>query len=326
VGKAPLLPESLPFLNLPQNVILELWEAFNDIAEGFGLTLDEYQEIIRVTLKDYLSYSEKKMNAIALASFQVFDDDENSLIDALEFLSSFALLSGMTVEEKMRYIFGIYDFDESGLLSVDEMTLALRSSISGLTKLSGIDPPSESEIEQISVSAFEEAPTSGSDAGMISRDKFVEYAVKTPEISSWINYYGDLDEVEVESFGGETFSKQLVKREGMPELSLKRDSRSMATMDLDNGSEAWLQIEEKGYSENFVPLEPWQNTGECFLSLASRNTVKCNTENPPPPPPNPHCRTTMTTIPPPLTTQSHSPSPPQSQRPFPTLPRIQHLT
>ena len=35
----------------------------------------------------------------------------------------------MTPEEKTRYVFGIFDFDESGLLSVDEMILALRTTI-----------------------------------------------------------------------------------------------------------------------------------------------------------------------------------------------------
>ena len=50
-----------------------------------------------------------------------------------------------------RYIFGIYDFDESGVLSVDETILALRSTISGLCKLGGLDPPLESEIEAIAL-------------------------------------------------------------------------------------------------------------------------------------------------------------------------------
>lgn len=50
-----------------------------------------------------------------------------------------------------RYIFGIYDFDESGVLSVDETILALRSTIAGLCKLCGLDPPLESEIEAIAL-------------------------------------------------------------------------------------------------------------------------------------------------------------------------------
>lgn len=50
-----------------------------------------------------------------------------------------------------RYIFGIYDFDESGVLSVDETILALRSTISGMCKLCGLDPPLESELEKIAL-------------------------------------------------------------------------------------------------------------------------------------------------------------------------------
>ena len=208
VGRAPLLPESLPFLNLPRSTILELWEAYNDIAEGFGLTQDEFAEIVRVTLKEYLGYSDKKINSLAEAVFNVYDDDENGLIDALEFLSSFALVSGMSYVEKVRFIFGIYDFDESGLLSVDEMTLSLRSCIAGLAKLSGIDPPLESDLEHLAVAAFENAPTAGTGEGMIARDDFVAYAIKTPELSSWINYYGDLEEIEVEMFGGEKVRRE----------------------------------------------------------------------------------------------------------------------
>ena len=43
--------------------VYELWEAFNDIAEGFGLTSEECCEILRVVLKDTLGYSEKKVRA-----------------------------------------------------------------------------------------------------------------------------------------------------------------------------------------------------------------------------------------------------------------------
>ena len=99
IGRAPLLPGPKHFTNLPKSNIYELWEAFNDIAEGFGLTVDEFLEILRVCLKDYLEYSEKKLDQIGKAVFTTLDDDANDLIDALEFLAAFAIMSGMTPNE-----------------------------------------------------------------------------------------------------------------------------------------------------------------------------------------------------------------------------------
>ena len=43
VGKCKYVDVAQPFTNLPQTAMTELWEAFNDIAEGFGLTCGEFQ-------------------------------------------------------------------------------------------------------------------------------------------------------------------------------------------------------------------------------------------------------------------------------------------
>tara|TARA_B110000090_G_scaffold204354_1_gene250342 strand:- start:754 stop:1083 length:330 start_codon:yes stop_codon:yes gene_type:complete len=102
LGRAPLPPGCTRFLNLPRSCIYDLWEAFNDIAEGFGLTIDEFQEILKSALMEYLSITERTLNADTDLVFRAFDDDENNLVDSLEFLSAFALLSGMTPEEKVR--------------------------------------------------------------------------------------------------------------------------------------------------------------------------------------------------------------------------------
>ena len=102
IGRAPLTPGPQHFTNLPKSSIYELWEAFNDIAEGFGLALNEFLEILRVCLKDYLEYDEKKLDQIAKAVFTTLDDDANDLVDALEFLSAFAVISGMNTREKIR--------------------------------------------------------------------------------------------------------------------------------------------------------------------------------------------------------------------------------
>ena len=135
LGRAPLPGGAKRFLNLPRSCIYDLWEAFNDIAEGFGLTIDEFQEILKSALLEYLCVTERTLNGDTDLIFRAFDDDENNLVDSLEFLSSFALLSGMTPEEKVKFIFAMYDFDETQLLSLDEMVLAFRSTLSGLSKL-----------------------------------------------------------------------------------------------------------------------------------------------------------------------------------------------
>ena len=118
----------------------------DDVAEGFGLSPIEFQEIVRVSIKDHTGLTEERLDDLSLKLFYVLDTDENELVDSLEMLSAFAILSGMELEDKVRYIFGIYDFDESGVLTLDECILAMRATIGGLCKIAGISHPLESDI------------------------------------------------------------------------------------------------------------------------------------------------------------------------------------
>ena len=49
------------------------------------------------------------------AAFGVFDTDENELVDALEFLATFAVCSATRPRFKFKFVFDAYDFDESGV-------------------------------------------------------------------------------------------------------------------------------------------------------------------------------------------------------------------
>lgn len=257
IGRAPLLTPPRHFVNLPKTSVYELWEAFNDIAEGFGLTSEEMCEILRVVLKDVLGYSEKKLDGISRALFVTLDDDSNELVDALEFLSALALISGMSHEEKVRFIFGIYDFDESGLLSVDEMILALRSSIAGLCKLSGIDAPLEAQIEHIAIGAFDNIKSI--DGSMITRDKFVHHCITTPEVVSWIEYYADLDDgADEPSRPG--LDKPADKIIASLARAPGRTVRHKAAMDVDGGFAEWAATEKKGLAIDILPQPPWRST------------------------------------------------------------------
>ena len=75
VGKCAYEPVIQPFLNLPKAALDELWEAFNDIAEGFGLTCGEFQDIM-LCLQDHLSMKKADLEDLAKDVFVALDTDE----------------------------------------------------------------------------------------------------------------------------------------------------------------------------------------------------------------------------------------------------------
>lgn len=99
----------------------------------------------------------------------------------------------------------MYDFEESGLLSLDEIVLAFRSTLSGLSKLSRIDPPSEQEIESIIIQSFESVnadsvrnnkePTL--DYQGMEKEAFITFCLNSPEVMSWIDYFDDLEDFDI---------------------------------------------------------------------------------------------------------------------------------
>ena len=143
---------------------------------------NEQRPCVRVCLCAPLCHSTVPSRSL----FVVFDDDRNELVDALEFMSAICVVSGMSRAQKIAFVFGVFDFDESGLLTVDEMILAFRSTISGLCKLSGLDLPPETEIERIAVGAFADARAI--EGSTIDRVGFASYCATTPEIVSWMGF------------------------------------------------------------------------------------------------------------------------------------------
>ena len=58
--------------------------------------------------------------------FWLLDPDNNGICDALEFMSLVAMVSAMEPSDKVKFIYTVYDFSESGELLIDEITLAVR--------------------------------------------------------------------------------------------------------------------------------------------------------------------------------------------------------
>jgi microtubule-associated protein-like 6 len=190
MGRAVLRDECLPFVVYQRESIYSLWESFNDVAEGFGINVDEFKEICSVLQASLGHIRKAALERICETLFDsVLDTDHNGLIDALEMLSAITIVSGLRRKDKLVHVFNLYDFDESAEVTIDEMTLLLKSTMSGLCKFSGIAPPDERRLEMMSQTAFSALSKDKDNA--LTRDEFIDYCDRTPEVRAWLAHFDD---------------------------------------------------------------------------------------------------------------------------------------
>ncbi|GBG25699.1 Echinoderm microtubule-associated protein-like 1 [Hondaea fermentalgiana] len=191
LGKARLREAAQPFANLDQQGVYLLWEAFNDVAEGFGINVDELTEICMALQNTTFMHAPKQVILKIVESvFTALDTDQNNLVDSLEALVTLCMLSGMELRDKAKFCFQCYDFDESGEITVDELTLLLKSCATGLCKLDKETPiPEEIRIEQVAQEAFRKSGKS--EDVRITCEEFVDYCCTTPELIAWCDFFDD---------------------------------------------------------------------------------------------------------------------------------------
>ena len=78
IGKAKIKEEALPFINLPRSLVHDLRQTIYEVAEGYGLTLQELREIIRLCLREFLRIPETNIDEYSDVLFQLFNGDESS--------------------------------------------------------------------------------------------------------------------------------------------------------------------------------------------------------------------------------------------------------
>lgn len=80
-GKAAYLSAATPFLNASEKDVNKLWEAFNDVAEGIGLNMDELSEICRTMQGSLEIHARAEMDQLSSTLFYALDTDEVRLCD-----------------------------------------------------------------------------------------------------------------------------------------------------------------------------------------------------------------------------------------------------
>ncbi|ETV90516.1 hypothetical protein H310_14706 [Aphanomyces invadans] len=248
-GKASFATAALPFLNISEKDVNKCWESFNDVAEGFGINRIEMIDICSPLQDSFEIKAKAEMERITGLLFDAMDTDENGLVDALEFLGALALLSAMTIPQKITFVYNCYDFNESGEITIDELTLAMKSTLTGLCKLSiGRSCPTELVLEEIALFAFRKAGKHPDKC--ITLPEYIKYCETTPEVNTWVCFFDAPRDLSDEHDIGDS--------DVDVEASIPIYSRShSANMDADAPNDLVHQ-----YAANEEPAltQPWQNT------------------------------------------------------------------
>jgi serine/threonine-protein phosphatase 2B regulatory subunit len=96
-------------------------------------------KILQATFKNLIAQSQGKKEIdkdIFLSYFQlpgllgerlltVFDENRNGCVDVREFISSLAVCCRGSLDERLKFMFKLYDFNDDGFVSKDELTFFL---------------------------------------------------------------------------------------------------------------------------------------------------------------------------------------------------------
>lgn len=92
--------------------------------------------------------------------------------------------------DKLLFCFSLYDFDHSGELSRDEVSLLLRTAVYGMKKICNIVIPTPEDLERTTNLIFLDADRSND--SKLSIYEFQTYCCLHPVVSSWMKYYSSL--------------------------------------------------------------------------------------------------------------------------------------
>jgi Ca2+-binding EF-hand superfamily protein len=193
VGKAQPDSSLLPYTVSGAGSVSSILERHrHDLGGAFALGPKQFAMLLAIPEKE------------AVAIFRnIYDTDRNSLVDAFEVIGSVAMLSKMSIPEKVDLIYSLYDFNGSGDITLDEMTILLKTLVSGCAKMDKkISPPSTEETERLAVKAFSTADKDMD--GEISKHEFDAFCYSHPMCKDFLDYWrGAMNQVVLNE--GETF-------------------------------------------------------------------------------------------------------------------------
>ncbi len=112
-------PDDFPLLNKTLTDLKENFGSFKAICENFFMDLIEFEHIF----------------GVSESSFVIWDTDKNGLIDALELFAGLVVFSDSKFEDKIRFLFEIFDLNEINIIGSVDLEFMIASVLSSTFKI-----------------------------------------------------------------------------------------------------------------------------------------------------------------------------------------------
>merc|ERR1711916_186302 len=160
--------------------LLALYEHFRAISSS---RIDDGE----VDFEEWLQALELRDSTFSRRIFDAFDEDGNGSISFREFVVGLSVFSPRsTIEEKLDLSFSLYDIDNDGAISKDELFAILKASMLENYSLS----ISDEHMRELVDATFEQADVNGD--GLISYDEYKQMILNHPEILAQFSLNSDL--------------------------------------------------------------------------------------------------------------------------------------
>ena len=199
LGKAN--PTEAAFTCFSSWTLKEVDEMYNrykhDLGGLFALNNKQFEVLIGLRKVIYIEEDIVSQHRKAKRMFKYFDTDNNRLVDAYEVMCGITLLSTISNRQKMDFFHSLYDFNETGDLTIDEIIIMFRTVVYGANKIDNQVEACGTEVfEKIAENLFESI---GRERGAeISKFELDKCIAETPLFHEFLEYWaGALSEVRL---------------------------------------------------------------------------------------------------------------------------------